>query len=184
MNSTIRIVGLHSPLPQSGKSTIARHLAGKYAGRVYSIAGEIRQEAINRGMPFAAHAAAEYKDKPDRSLGGRSPRQVLISIGEEFTEAFGRDYWIKRLLVQIDRDAPYLAIIDDVRRLEEGLAIEQAGGDVITIQRAAARKVADVGGWIPRVTVENNGELHQAVLAVAKACRFHQLEHLRERVPC
>lgn len=184
MNSSIRIVGLHSPLPQSGKSTIAHQLAGKYAGRVYSIAGEIREEAKARGQRFAAFAAAEYKDKPDRSLGGLSPRQVLINIGEEFAEQYGRDYWIKRLLTQIERDAPYLAIIDDVRRLEEGLAIEAVGGQVVTIQRAAARKVADVVGWIPRTIVENNGELHQAVMAVAKACSFHQLQHLRERVPC
>lgn len=154
METRTRIIGPHSLLPQSGKSTIANHLAAKYCGRVYSIATAIWQEAIDRGMPFAAHASAEYKDRPDSSLHGLSPRQVLIGIDEGFTGQHGRSYWINLLLKQIRAKSPYLAIIDDVRRLEEGFsALRPARSPTLTAgclarpSRTTARSTKPSSMW-------------------------------------
>lgn len=167
MDTQRTIIGLHSAFPQSGKSTIARALSEQFGARTYSIAGGIRTVAVERGLGLAAYATNEDKDQPCVGLKGLTPRQVLISIGNEFTSVFGMDYWIERLLRQIDLDGHRTVVIDDVRRSQEGLAIEAAGGNVFTISRDAARRVDDVTGWVPNIIINNNSELHLAVDAIA-----------------
>lgn len=164
-----RIIGLHSSLPQSGKSTIARAIAERHGGTVQSIAGAIRKVAIELGMPAAAYVQGHYKDRACATLGGRSPRQVLIGIGEAIAKTFGDDVWVNALLERTS-SLPGLVIIDDVRRLSEGEAIEAAGGIVVTVHRYGAPQVADVSGWRPRPgqIVSNNGTIDEAVAAVLR----------------
>lgn len=144
------IVGLHSERPRSGKSTVAAVLAEQVGGRVYSLAGGIREVAREMGFAVAADAAGDAKDVPLDELDGRTPRQVLIQIGEARCAMHGRDYWLLRLLERIVADAGgenAIAIIDDVRRLEEGQGLVDRGATVCTIVRDGAPDVVDINGW-------------------------------------
>lgn len=148
----IIIIGLHSQRPRSGKSTVARALADAQQGRVFSIAEGIRDVARTIGFASAADAQGDAKDVPLPDLGGLTPRQVLILIGENRAAKHGREYWLKRCLSKIDRDMPrtpwpVVAVIDDVRRMEEGQGLVDAGATVCTIVRDGAPDVVDISGW-------------------------------------
>lgn len=167
----IVIIGLHSERPRSGKSTVAAALATSMGGRVYSLADGIRAVARELGLALAADAAGDAKDVPLEELDGRTPRQVLIQIGEARCAMHGRDYWLRRLLDRIADDAEttrrkrcqpglvHLAVIDDVRRLEEGQGLLDVGATVCTIVRDGAPDVVDINGWRSgaRYTFRNDG---------------------------
>lgn len=148
----IIIIGLHSQRPRSGKSTVARAIADARQGRVFSIADGIRDVARTIGFQSAADAQGDAKDVPLPDLGGLTPRQVLILIGENRTARHGREYWLRRCLLRIDREMvrmPWqvVAVIDDVRRAEEGQGLVDAGATVCTIERDGVPDVVDINGW-------------------------------------
>lgn len=165
------VIGLHSERPRSGKSTVAAALARSMGGRVYSIADGIRAVAREMGLALAADAVGDAKDVPLDELDGRTPRQVLIQIGEARCAMHGRDYWLRRLLDRIADDAEvmrrrrlqpgcvHLAVVDDVRRLEEGQGLIDVGATVCTIARDGAPDVVDINGWrsSPLYTFRNDG---------------------------
>ncbi|MBB5700026.1 hypothetical protein [Sphingomonas yantingensis] len=159
------IVGLHSERPRSGKSTVAAALARLASGRVRSIAGAIRVEARRLGFDEAANAKGDDKDVPMQALGGLSPRQVLILIGEHRAKRYGQTYWLEQLIASVIEDAQiepmfdHLIIIDDVRRAEEGQRLIDLGATVCTIERDGVADVTDINGWHSDVfhTFRNDG---------------------------
>lgn len=155
------VIGLHSELPGAGKSTIAAAIAQAQGGRVFSIAGNIRQAARDMGFAVAADAAGPAKDLPMAELGGRTPRQILIMIGETRCEMFGPRYWINLLMEEIAVAMPEggVAVIDDVRRHEEGQTVLDLGGRMATIIRLGVSNVVDINGWVsaPGFTFVNDG---------------------------
>lgn len=147
----LTIIGLHSDRPRSGKSTVAAAMARARGGRVYSIADGIRQVARAMGFSAAADAIGDAKDLPNLALGGKTPRAVLIEIGEGMARIFGEDIWIKATIARIIDNHPDggIAVIDDVRRDGEGRAILVQGGDVFTIVRSGAPDgIPDINGWV------------------------------------
>lgn len=162
MSSASRIIiGLNSERPRSGKSTVAAVIAAQRGGRVFTIASNIRVYARNHGLVAAADAVGDDKDVPHPDLGGRTPRQVLIEIGEDHVRRFGKDYWIRLLLMEIELVVPKggVAVIDDVRRKEEGEVLVNSGATVCTIERDGAPNVVDINGWRSSFayTFRNNG---------------------------
>lgn len=160
-SSPLIIVGLHSERPRSGKSTVAAVLAAQRGGRVFSIASNVRACARNRGLAAAADAVGDAKNEPHPDLGGRTPREVLIEIGQEHVRKFGLTYWVNLLFMEIHALMPNggVVIIDDVRRVEEGEFVLAAGGTVCTLEREGAPNVVDINGWKSgfAYTFRNNG---------------------------
>lgn len=169
MASSIRIIGLNSPAPQSGKSTVAQALAERNGGLVLSIAGGIRDMARSIGLASAADAEGAAKDLPHPDLGERTPREVLIAIGNSMRSLHGEDYWVRQLLRKI-RALPAntgLVVIDDVRTQLEGDTVFMERGCVITIERTGVEpNPGDVGGFEPVVTVNNDGTVDECVTEV------------------
>lgn len=157
--ASIIVIGLHSERPRSGKSTVAAELARSVGGTVYSLADGIRAVARELGLAAAADAVGDAKDVPLDQLDGRTPREVLIQIGETRCAMHGREYWLRRLLDRIADDAEvkrrqstapgvsHVAVIDDVRRKEEGQGLVDDGATVCTIVRDGVPDVADINGW-------------------------------------
>lgn len=145
------LIGLHSERPRSGKSTVAAALVHGFGGKVYSLAAGIREVAREMNLHAAADAVGDEKDKPHPDLYGATPREVLIRIGENKVRVHGRDFWLRRLLSQIIAETPaagdFLAVIDDVRRFEEGQGLVDIGATVCTISRTGAPNVEDINGW-------------------------------------
>lgn len=114
-----------------------------------SIADLIRQTARDIGFPEAADALGDNKDVPHPALGGLTPRQILIAIGESRCSRNGRTYWIDACLTAAVNEMPDggVIVIDDVRRFEEGQRLVDLGGTVCTITRDDAPDVVDINGW-------------------------------------
>lgn len=162
------IIGLHSFHPRSGKSTIGAGLAKAYHGSVSPIADGIREVARTAGLHAAANAAGDYKDVPMAALQGKTPRAVLIEVGNAFRTLYGEDFWIRKLLADArNRVGPGgVLIIDDVRLEIEAKAIEDAGGKVITISRFGVAAIPDINTVRPRCTVVNNATIAACVEAI------------------
>lgn len=119
------VIGLMGPAG-AGKSSIANYLAEKYGAERYSLAGPLKQFAKN-ALEFSdeqLYGTQAQKEAPDPRYGGKSCRWFLQRLGTEGgRKTFGEDFWTKQCLGQIQREAPALAVIDDVRFVSEALAV-------------------------------------------------------------
>jgi len=163
------IIGLNSPAPQSGKSTVCQAIAAKNDATVYSIAGGIRDLAHAMGLSEAADAVGESKDLPSDTLEGRTPREAFIGIGNSMRAIHGESVWVDRLIAKIKANHRNgdIVLIDDVRLQCEGDAVFNLGGAVVTIVReGAVPNPDDVQGFEPVFTVHNNSTVDECADAV------------------
>lgn len=166
----IYIIGLNSPAPQSGKSTVSNFIANSRDTKVYSIASGIRDIARQRGLYYVAEVQGKEKDAPVDWLGGKTPREVLIDIGLEMRQLYGERFWIDRVIKKIfEENVSGLFLIDDVRTVEDGEVIKNNNGIVITINRdSAVYNPNDVMGFVPVINVDNNGAVWECARDVMK----------------
>ncbi len=109
----------------AGKSSVAGYLAERYGAARYSLARPLK-EIAKRALGFSdeqVYGTQEQKEAVDERYGF-SPRWFLQKLGTEGIRAvFGADVWTKLCLETIGRDAPLLAVIEDVRFVNESRAI-------------------------------------------------------------
>jgi hypothetical protein len=182
-----RLIGLYSPAPQSGKSSVASYLTS-YGYRTVSFAGPLK--AMVRS--FLAHTGYTH-DQVDELFGpskkeriipelGVSPRHLLCTIGTEWgRECISPDVWLKCWQRNVDyylaNDLP--VICDDVRFANEAELVRELGGELWMVTRPGTTRRgnhASEGGldnfpyFDRRLT--NDGslvELYQAVRRVIDA---------------
>lgn len=123
-----RIIGLMGRAG-SGKSTAARYLVDRYGATAYSFAGPLKE--MVRGALDMTHeqvwGTQEQKDAVDPRYG-YSPRWFMQRFGTEGCRAvFGADFWLTMTLKQIATEHPELAVIEDVRYVNEARAIMDRG---------------------------------------------------------
>lgn len=143
-----RLIGLYSPAPQSGKSSVASYLSG-YGYRTVSFAAPLK--AMVRS--FLVHAGYDPSDvdelfgpsRKERILPefGVSPRHLLQTLGTEWgRDCIAPDVWLKcwRRNVQyyLSNDLP--VICDDVRFANEANLVRELGGELWMITRPGARR--------------------------------------------
>lgn len=133
----------------SGKSTVATYLVEKYGAKRYGFATPLK-EMVKKALMFTdeqVYGTQEQKEAVDPRYG-HSPRWFLQRIGTEGCRAvFGVDFWTNQTIDIIERESPYLAVIDDMRFENEAQAVSAFGGhvwrlwpvtDSIALERAAA----------------------------------------------
>lgn len=105
----------------AGKTTVSEYLIERYDAKRYSLAGPLKQ-MVGSALGFTTEqmwGTQEQKEAIDPRYG-HSPRWFLQKIGTEGCRAtFGEDFWTKMCLEQIAREAPALAVIDDMRFVNE-----------------------------------------------------------------
>lgn len=142
------IVALCGPAG-SGKTTVANHLIETYGARRYGFATPLK-EMVKKALAFTdeqVYGTQEQKEAIDPRYG-HSPRWFLQRIGTEGCRAvFGEDFWTSQAIDVIKRQAPVLAVIDDMRFENEAQAVRAVGGNVwrlwpvadsIALERASA----------------------------------------------
>lgn len=140
------IVGLLGPA-ESGKSTSAEYLVRVYGARRYALATPLK-EIVRLAFalePEQVYGTQSNKDWVDERYGV-SGRWLLKRIGTEGIRAvLGADFWWTYALDTIAQDAPALAVIDDVRFINEAEGIQRSGGFVWRLDPVPGRpqKVAD-----------------------------------------
>jgi hypothetical protein len=128
-----RIIGLLGPAG-SGKSTCAEHLVTFFGALRYSLATPLK-EFVQRSFNLShdqLYGTQEQKATIDPRYNV-SPRWLLQRIGTEGGRSLGELFWVKQCLNQILADAPALAVIDDVRFVDESLAIRANQGTIIRL---------------------------------------------------
>ncbi len=125
------VIGLLGPAG-AGKSTVAAHLAAKYGAKIYTLAAPLK-EIARRVLDFSQeqlYGTQAQKEAVDPRYGF-SCRWFLQRLGTEGCRAvLGDNIWTEACLRQITYDNPYVAVIEDVRFVNEADLITQDGGVV------------------------------------------------------
>lgn len=140
-----RVIGIHAPARQSGKSTIADILVrdhgyqiAKFAGGIYSMFRGLAQFAGVQESVIIDATTGPLKEAPLAELGGLSFRRFAETVGTDW----GRNMISKTLWVDIAESslahrlrAGEKLVVDDVRFPNEGDSIIALGGINIKVTR-------------------------------------------------
>lgn len=138
MSSPIPVIGLYSPYPQAGKSTLADLLVEDFGFRRVKMAGALK--AMLRALLFhqgvdldRIHDMIEGSEKEcvTSHLGFRSPRYAMQTLGTEWgRSAMGEDFWTSLARRKIDSIVAggKPVVVDDMRFENEAHMIREFGG--------------------------------------------------------
>lgn len=116
----------------AGKTTLAGFIQDYYTTKAKKVCAvqsfsDIIKEAA---MPFVGYEGAyRNKDKPMKILGGKTPRNLLICLGENIKKDFGPEFFARYMIDHEIEDSDYeLYIIDDLRYPAEVKALSEKYG--------------------------------------------------------
>jgi len=177
----MKLIGLYSPAPQSGKTMVAGVLSD-YGHVIIPFAGTLKDMvvpmlgALGYSYPRAWEMLLRDKDAIVPEIGV-SVRHMLQTLGTEYgRQCLHPDVWLICWRKQAERHAKVVA--DDVRFTNEAALIREMGGEMWMVRRPGVERNtghASEGGLdgfdFDRV-IENDGtldELRTKVLAALDA---------------
>jgi hypothetical protein len=125
----MKILAFSSPYPRAGKTTAAEHLA--YCSDSAVSSDEIYIERMSFADPLRDMAASLFAcvglswNQCDKDfsvvdwLNGRTPRDVLIWLGQSGREYMGENIWCRVMARRIRRTRVDVVVIDDLRMPNE-----------------------------------------------------------------
>lgn len=134
-----RTIGLHSPAPQSGKTTAARHLALR-GFTVVPFAQSLKKMAralcYELGMDHAQIEAALAGNKSTEIYNGVTMRRVLQTLGTDWArQTLGHNVWVHCWRQTVRGLGAVNVVADDVRFDNEAAAVRAMGGEVWGVLR-------------------------------------------------
>lgn len=131
---------------RNGKDTACKFLMEKYGAsyqfKKYSFADALKREVAALGdlRAFCCAFSVPYDENPPLDDPLCPPpygkqRRLLQTFGTEFRRTSDPDYWVKRTLEQIVSDRPEIALISDMRFLNEFRVAKAAGGVTVRVER-------------------------------------------------
>lgn len=171
---TAKIIGLYSSVPQSGKSTIAKHLILQHGFKPLPFAQPLRDmlTPLLQTLGLSEHQIGYHlhQDKSAQISGlGCNARHLLQTLGTEWgRELVCSDLWIKCWAAQAITESAVVS--DDVRFRNEAFAIKMMGGEVWKVWRPgaeldcphASEGALDDWDGFDRLIV-NDSDLHQLI---------------------
>lgn len=116
------VIGLYSPVMQSGKTFSAEYLIHKHGYRLQKFAGPLKGmlDELFRQCGVNSYRALEgdLKEKPLAALGGKTPRFALQSLGTEWgRNMIDVDLWVRITMRQIETSSHLgiKTVVDDLR---------------------------------------------------------------------
>ena len=136
------LIGITGPA-RSGKDTAADLIVAAVGGYRYAFADPLRAMLrVGLGIDLDTAYWKEHKEKPIPAFGGKSPRQMLQTLGTEWgREMVDGDLWVTLARAQLLARGPGM-VVSDARFLNEALFIRRIGGKLIHIRRKAAAPIA------------------------------------------
>jgi hypothetical protein len=131
-----RIVAFIGP-KESGKTEAAKALLGlKF--QIVSFASPIRKMLAALGVPREHLAPDADKNVPIDVLCGKTFREAAQTLGTEWgRDMIGNDIWVRSAMAQLMDGKLY--VFDDMRMVNEAVAVQDAGGMIIRIIRPGYR---------------------------------------------
>jgi hypothetical protein len=137
------LIGLYSPAPQSGKSTVASLIGDEHQTILLPMAGPLKRFASSLLEQVGADPIFHlYNDKtaPITQLPGHpTGRHLLQSLGTEWGRGLiSPDLWVDLWVRSYERTprGGQIVLVDDVRFRDEAQAIHAAGGVMWKITRS------------------------------------------------
>lgn len=138
----------------------------------------LRSLLFNAGVPenhIEKYIEGDLKEEPTRFLKGKSPRDLMITLGTEWgRDLVHPDFWVhlwtQRVNVLMDMGCS--VIVDDLRFPNEELTIRRLNGVIINVERGEHKTVSHVSeSYSPNAdyTVDNNGALEDSIRQVVDA---------------
>lgn len=132
------LIGIHGPA-RSGKDTIARRLVTAHGFAQVSFASPIREFIANlTGLSLDHINDSDVKERPIHWLGGKSPRQMMQTLGTEWgRELVDPELWVKVAAQKIARlvGAGQSVVVSDVRFENEAAMVRDMGGTMLFVHR-------------------------------------------------
>lgn len=144
---SLKLIGLYSPVPGCGKSTVAQSLVQNHGFIVIAYAQPLKRMLASLFHSIHLEDKYEYystlaKEEPIPELGGVTFRHMAKILG---TEAFrchvAEDFWLTcfALRLQFLRELGIDKVVcDDVRFINEAEQFRSLGGELWEITRASA----------------------------------------------
>jgi hypothetical protein len=148
-----KLIGLYSPAPQCGKSTVATLLEKHYGYRRDRFARTMKAmirtllEEIGYGPDVALRMVdGDLKLEDIPVLGGHHTRHLMQTLGTEWGRKNVSETMWPDILMERWRSLNVATVIDDLRFPNEHEAMKQAGAFLVRIQRPGEQFQAPVGG--------------------------------------
>lgn len=175
------LIGLYSPSPGCGKSTVAQHLRQSHHFVIHPFAGPLRKVVrtflLEAGVSFprAVSLLTDRKEDPIPEVFGLTGRHLLRTIGTEWGRTcLHPDIWVDLWAAQLPVGFP--VVVDDVRFPNEAREIKTRGGQLWRIERPGLEQVglthASDGGledFTFHRTIRNDGSLDDLCRQVEEA---------------
>jgi len=185
----VQLIGLYSPVPQSGKSETAKILC-EHGYIIHPFAKPLKEVCVKfvcavTGMNESSAKQYFYTRKNVQIPGmakGVTGRGIMQKMGTDFARnMIDRDIWLKAWKREYTEfGKTFCVIVDDVRIANEAELIRSIGGQLWRVTRKPAKKTADCdheseGGLedvMFDVEIANDGsleDLRATILAVVKS---------------
>lgn len=122
----MKVIGLLGPAG-AGKSTVAEYLVQKYGARRYSLAAPLKK-IVQRAFDLSdeqLYGTQAQKEAIDPRYNV-SARWLMTHIGTEgIRGTLGETFWAEHLVRTLRTDRPSLAVVDDVRFVNESHVLRE-----------------------------------------------------------
>lgn len=142
-----KLIALNSPLPQSGKSTLARALIHKQGFRVMPFAAPVKRmvvfllEQLGYDAAVASHLVSQDKEHQVELLDGVTVRHLLQTIGTDWgRQMIHPEIWVRAWRPEVEQllMEGVSVVVDDMRFPNELAEVKRLGGLTVRVVRPAA----------------------------------------------
>lgn len=171
-----KLIGLYSPVPQSGKSTVASYLASRHNFERHTFAGPLKRMAVElmNSSGLTSEQICYYmeqgKEDPLPPPIGVSFRHLCQTLGKDWgRNLISDDLWTGITMAGASATDGNV-VIEDVRFPNEYKRIVEAGGEVWRISRPGALPPNDhpseglLEGYPFDVEISNDGTVEDLEL--------------------